>query len=79
MAHKKPARVPPPSDLSGMEAIASGTHAAVRRWAGKLTRAGITSAVADSCERDPDRPDYAELWVGRGDADRARDSLGIGW
>ena len=68
---------PGPPDLSTMSAIASGTHAAVRRWASALKRAGITPAVAESCEPDPDRPDYAELWVEEADVDEARAALGF--
>jgi hypothetical protein len=62
-----------------MSAIASGTRADVRRWNTELTHAGIPSAAVESCVTDPDRPDYAELWVGQADVDRAREALGINW
>jgi hypothetical protein len=60
-----------------MEAIASGTRSDVRRWSSALSRAGITPAVAECCETDPDHPDYAELWVRKADVDNARAALGF--
>jgi hypothetical protein len=72
---RKP-RLPDPDE---MVAIASGTTACVDRWVSVLSGAAIPSAVARCCESDPRAPDFAELWVGRDDADEARKALRLNW
>jgi hypothetical protein len=62
-----------PPDLRSMVAVASGPGPRVGRWASALRSAGIPATVTRPC--DADGRDYAELWVRRGDADRAREAI----
>jgi hypothetical protein len=76
MTRQRKPRLPDPDE---MVAVASGTTARVDRWASILSGAAILSAVARCCESGPRAPDYAELWVGRDDADDARKALRLTW
>ena len=58
------------------EVVATGTFDQVERWAELLRRSGIVYEVRWSCnEHSTNRNDRAEMWVSRGEVDRARSAI----
>jgi hypothetical protein len=58
------------------EVVASGTFIQVERWAELLRQVGIVYEVRWSCnEHSTNRNDRAEMWVDRGEVDRARSAI----
>lgn len=56
--------------------MATGTSARIAKWSLILKTAHISFVITKRCdEDDPERSDYAELWVKEDDVDKSRSAI----